>query len=176
MVACDSDWDGEITVTGGTKFPFWIKWIYFPNPTDIDGIDIIEVLTKGTEKYIFRIKTYNSLVDILTVQCNCAKPCNHDRVKAEIDENEVKKLLEKFNHEFFETKNLIVTQLTGGALTRNFHVNNITKNGVINITETEKRTIWGIPSIGYLVTIAIEIDSSFITPPGMGVSVKTKKR
>ena len=25
MVACDSDWDGEITVTGGTKFPFWIK-------------------------------------------------------------------------------------------------------------------------------------------------------
>ena len=171
--ACNSDWDGEITITGGTKLPNYIHcvtWYDYQNNPGIDGIDIIGVNPKTPKEadYIIRIKTYNSLADILTGQCNCAKPC----ILINPDENEVNKLLEKFDHNFFETKNLIVTKLTGGVLTMNFQVSNISKNGVINITETQRIGFLPVIDMGVYATLAIEIDSSFITPPIMTVSVK----
>jgi len=175
--ACDLNWDGEITVTGGTKLPNWLRWVtwndYYNDP-GINGIDVIEVSPKtpGYARYIIRIKTYDSLVDILKVQCNCAKPCNHENI--EIDENEVENLLEKFDSKFFEAKNLIVTELIMGVATMNIRINNINKNGVINITETVKSGFLPREDIGVPVTFAIEIDSSFVTPSSMSVSVKLK--
>ena len=175
--ACDLNWDGEVTVTGGTKLPNWIRWVtwndYYNDPR-INGIDVIEISPKTPRcaEYIFRIKTYDSLVDILKVQCNCAKPCNHENI--EIDENEVEKLLEKFDSKYFETKNLIVTELTGSVLTMNYQVNKIDKNGVINITETKRITFLPVEDLAISVTFAIEIDSSFVTPSSMSVSVKLK--
>ena len=171
--ACDSNWDGEITVTGGTKLPNWIRWITLNDYYNDPGIYGIEVKTKDIAKYIIRVKTYDSLVDILKVQCNCVKPCNHENIK--IDENEIEKLLEKFDPKFFETKNLIVTNLTGDVLTVNFRVDSINKNGVIKIIQTQKVSFELVRvDLGVPVTIAIEIDNSFITPPIMSVSVKLK--
>jgi len=174
LSGCDSDWDGEITVTGGTKLPNEIRWIFYQDSHGIDGIETIEVNPKPSiyAENIIRIKTYDSLVDILTVQCNCDKPCNHDSI--DIDENEVDKLLKKFDPKFFETKNIIVTELTVGVRTMNVQVNNISKNGIINITETQKFSFSFIEvSAGVTVFFAIEIDSSFITPPSMCVKIKS---
>jgi len=170
--ACNLDWDGEITVTGGTKLPYWIGWISRQDSPIIDGVEKIEVNPPRSAYYIFRVGTYNGLVDILTVQCNCAEPCNHDYIKEEIDENEVKKLLGKFNQNFFETKNLIVTGIAGSPITMNFHVNNIDKNGVINVTETKKLVILPVNDVLVEASFAIAIDSSFITPASMGVKIK----
>ena len=171
------EWEGDITVTGGTKLPNWVGWVQYHDLSDIDGIDVIEVIPtnyKGTTlnhaRYIIRVSTYNSFVDLLTVKCNCTNPCYHDDII--IDENEIEILLETFNPEFFETKNLVITELTGGVITMNFRVDNINETGVIGITETEKRTSGGVIGLGISVTIAIEIDNSFVTPPGMTISYK----
>ena len=168
--ACDSNWDGEVTITGGIKLPNWISWIGFP--PSIDGIEIVEVKPPNSADLIVRIKTYNSLVDALSVQCNCAKPCRHDYINP--DEKEIEKLLDKFNPKFFETKNLIVIGIAGSPITMNFRINNINIDGVINTTETRKLTFFPIEDVRVPVTIAIEIDNSFITPPIMSVSVKLK--
>ena len=180
--ACDLDWDGEITVTGGTKLPNWLSWITWNDYRNNPGIERIKVMsgknngvTVSAPPYMVRVTTYNSFIDILTVQCSCVELCNHDHFKNSIDENEIEKLLEKFNQEFFETKNLIVTELTAGVSTMNIRVNNITKNGVINITKTQKKSFsFAEIDLGIPVTLAIEIDSSFITPPSMSVVEKTK--
>jgi len=173
LSGCDSGWDSEITVTGGTKLPNEIYWIFDQNSHGIDGIETIEVNPKPPiyAENIIRIKTYDSLVAILTVQCNCDKPCNHDSI--DIDENEVDKLLKKFDPEFFETKNIIVTELIVGVRTMSIRVNNIDKNGVINITENVKRSFFPVEDVGIPVTVAIAIDSSFITPPSMCVKIKS---
>jgi len=168
--ACDLNWDGEITVTGGTKLPNWITWIGYPPPY-LDGIEIIEVNPPDSDDSIVRIRTYNSLVDALTVQCNCAKPCSHDYINP--DEKEIEKLFEKFNLKYFETKNLIVVGIVGSPITMNFQVNNINKNGIINITETKKITFLPVEDVRVPVTIAIEIDNLFITPSSMSVSKRT---
>jgi len=176
LSGCDSDWDGEITVTGCTKLPDWIGWIYLQDSPSIDGIDVIEIKTPDTAENIIRIKTYKSLEDILKVQCNCTEPngshAYHEYLKSEINENEVEKLLEKFDPEFFETKNLIVVSLKMGPLTMNVRVDNINKNGIINVTETRKLSPVEQSVIKWVV-LGIEVKSSFITPPSMGVKIKS---
>jgi len=158
-------WDGEITVTNCTVVPYWVYWITFPDSPGVDGIEII-----NENQYIIRVKTYDSFVKLLSVQCDCIKPCRHDNF--DIHYNSVEKLLEKFTREFFETKNLIITELMGGVITMNFRFDSISKKGVINITETEKRTFGAIAALGIPVTIGITIDSSYITPASMSVSIK----
>jgi len=178
LSGCDSDWDGEITVTGGTKLPNEIHWILVQDSNGIDGIETIEVKTPDTAENIIRIKTYKSLEDILKIQCNCTEPngshAYHEYLKSRINENEVEKLLEKFDPEFFETKNLIVVSLKMGPRTMNVRVENINKNGVISIVETRAFTLDGTEeSVIKWVFLGIEVKSSFITPPSMGVKIKS---
>ena len=170
--ACGNDWDGEITVTGGTKLPYWVSWVQDQDSYTFDGIDLIKVTPPHiyVNENLIRVKNYSSFLDVLTLKCNCTKPCNHDYIN--IEEIEIEKLLEKYNQNFFETKNLIIIGLTGGAITMNFKVG-INEKGVINITETLKRTFGAINDIAIYILAAIEIDSSFITPSSMSVSYKT---
>ena len=172
--ACDLDWDGVITVTGGTKLPMrgnWSGYLYIPS---INEIDVIEVKTKDNARFIIRIKTYKSFEEILTGQCVCTDLCNHTSTYLQTDKNVIENLLEKFSEKYFETKNLIITELVGSSITMNFQVNNISQDGIIYITETKKFTLLPINDSAHPVTFAIEIDSSFNTPSSMSVLIKTK--
>ena len=174
---CENDWDGAITVTGGVKLPYWVGWINYHNFSNIDGIEEISRIwgtTNGVSvsdpQFVIRVTTFNSFVDLLTIQWNCDRPsCICDDII--IDENEVENLLEVYNAEFFETKNIIVINITAGVLSMNFRVNNINENGVIDITEAVKcTTADAVINLGIPVTFAIEVDNSFITPQNMTVS------
>jgi hypothetical protein len=172
LSTCDNSYyDGEITVTNGTRVPFWVAYQDFNN---IDGIDVMNVVpnNKGFmyAHWIIRVRTYNSFVNLLSIQCNHTTSCIHDDLY--IDENEIENLLLIYNEKYFETKNLIVTDVTMGVLTMNIKVNSISKDGVINITETAKRYFGAVISLGIPVTFATEIDRTYINPPTMTVSVR----
>jgi len=169
---CDNSYyDGEITVTNGTKVPFWVAYQDFDS---IDGIDIMNVIpnNKGYSyaHWIIRVRTYNGFEDLLKINCNHNQPCIHDNVI--VDENEIENILKIYNETFFETKNLFVTSVTMGVLTMNIKVDSISKDGVINITEKTKPYIGAVIDLGIPVTFATEINSSYINPPTMTVSVK----
>ena len=177
---CENDWDGDITVTGGVKLPYWVSWISYHNFSSIDGIKeisriwgTINDVPVSDPQSVIRVKTFNSFVDLLTVQWNCDRQsCICDDIT--IDENEVENLLKIYNAEFFETKNIIVTNITAGVLSMNFRINSINGDGVIDITEALKcTTADAVIDLGISVTFAIEVDNSFISPQNMTVSRKS---
>ena len=172
LSTCDNSYyDGEITVTNGTKVPFWVAYQDFDS---IDGIDVMNVIpnNKGYmyAHWIIRVRTYDSFVNLLSVQCNHTTSCIHDDLY--IDESEIEYLLNIFNEKYFETKNLIVTSVTMGVLTMNIKVDSISKDGIINITEKAKPYFGDVITLGIRVTFATEISISYINPPTMTVSVK----
>ena len=123
---------------------------------------------QGSEN-IFRITTYDSFNTFLSIECAHDIPCVHDN----LDMSEKENLLEKYNIEYFKNKDIIVLSLTTGVNTVGLRFDNITNNGVINITVKSLRERLGhaTPSLGILVILSIEIEKIFI-PSNLSTSFK----
>jgi len=176
---------GDIKIENAYSLPFWVNRYYpdnFSEIFNIDGIELIQNYRQGDNykdwfpvEYIIRITSLDSFDAFLTLKCNNNLSCSHCDLEMNDYYGQEKKenLLKKYDHSFFETKDIIIASLINGCNTIGLNIDDITEAGVIKIKAILKGKPGDMTSdVAYIKILSIDIEKDFI-PDNISISLKS---